>query len=437
MLLLYPGVFYSSDWGRPIDIKPHMLYVHTFLKKTFNPYVIDLENEFSRPRNNTELKVFKNLALKRILSVPVDYVGISCWSSLNYLSTKYFAEKIKEKNPDVKIIVGGYHPTFVPEDFEYKNTPFDYVVRGEIHNISRALNMKGGPKEFGRIKPDFLGYPYFNNQKSIGVFLSTGCSFHCRYCMEYRKKWSAYAPEDAVNLIADLARKLAPDYIKIYDACFGINKKWRKEFLSGLLQKKVDCNFWAETRPELVDFEDLELMSKLKFKLDFGIDSFSKTMLGIMDKTPNPQFYLKKFILLSRKCSELKMLHDAYLIFNHPGESKETYTEFREFFEKEIVKKVKGGYLQVRYQNFFLLPGSYVYNHINYFVTKYGTTVFSPHWWKEEHNHRELASAVLPSRDKKWNFFLAPGQEIEKLINNFNKASLGYELWLKLFNSNS
>ncbi len=436
MLLLYPGEFYSPTWGRSIKIKPHMVYVYSFLKKLFNPYVIDLENEFSRPRNNTELKLFKRRALKMILSIATDYVGISCWSSLNYLSAKYFAEAIKEKNPNVKIIVGGYHPTFVPQDFRYKNSPFDYVIRGEIHNISRVLNIRGSIEGINRIKPDFLAYPYFNNQKSIGIFLSTGCPFNCRYCMEYRKKWSAYDANDAVNLIAGLDEELSPNYIQIYDACFGINRKWRKKFLLGLVQNKVNCYLWVQTRPDLIDLEDLELISKLKFKLDFGIDSFSKTMLRIMDKTPNPDFYLRKFILLSRKCSELKIMHDAYLIFNHPGESKKTYREYREFFEKEIIKKLKGGYLRIRHQNFFFFPGSYVFNHINYFVTKYSTTVLSPHWWREEYNHRELASAVMPSRDKRGNFFFVSRQEVGELIDNFNKTSLENDLWQKLFNFN-
>lgn len=99
ILLLYPGDFYAFNWGRCIELKPHMVYMYSFLKKIFNVTVIDLENEFSRPMNSKKLLSFKERALKMILSLDVDYVAISCWSSLNYLSTKYFAEKIKKKSP--------------------------------------------------------------------------------------------------------------------------------------------------------------------------------------------------------------------------------------------------------------------------------------------------------------------------------------------------
>ena len=187
-MLLYPGEFYSINWGRFIELKPHMVYVYSFLKDFFDVTVIDLENEFSRPKTDKERRLFKKNALKRILSIDADYVAISCWSSLNYLSSKYFATKIKHEKPHIKIIVGGYHPTFLPEDFEYKNSPFDYVMKGEIRNLFKILHHEKYSKtETMEIKPDFLTYPYYNAQKTVGIFLGTGCPFKCSFCMEYKK----------------------------------------------------------------------------------------------------------------------------------------------------------------------------------------------------------------------------------------------------------
>jgi radical SAM superfamily enzyme YgiQ (UPF0313 family) len=166
-----------------------MVYIYSFLRNFFDVTVIDLENEFSRPKTPMERRVFKKNALKKILSIDTDYVAISCWSSLNYLSAKYFAEKIKEKKPDTRIMVGGYHPTFVPEDFEYSQSPFDYVIKGEIHNILKLFpEKKWERKETHRITPQFVSYPYFHNQKTVGIFLGTGCPFKCSFCMEYKKR---------------------------------------------------------------------------------------------------------------------------------------------------------------------------------------------------------------------------------------------------------
>jgi len=437
LLLLYPGEFYSINWGRFIELKPHMVYVYSFLKDFFDVTVIDLENEFSRPKTDKERRLFKKNALKRILSIDADYVAISCWSSLNYLSSKYFATKIKDEKPHIKIIVGGYHPTFLPEDFEYKNSPFDYVMKGEIHNLFKILHHEKYSKtETMEIEPDFLSYPYYTTQKTVGIFLGTGCPFKCSFCMEYKKKWSGYPVGKAIDLISKIEKEISPNYIAIFDACFGVDKNWRKELLSELVRKNIQCYFWLETRVDLIDEEDLELMARLNFKIDFGIDSFSKTMLSIMNKTNNPDSYLKKFIAISKKCNEFKILHDVFLIFNHPGESKKTYEEHRKFFEDQVVTELKGGYLRIMYQRYSFFPGSYVFNHADDYQNKYGFNIFYPQWWKEEEDHFIISRSVTPSIDEKGNPFFVPLKEVKKEIKSFNIMSREKNLWEKLHSFN-
>ncbi|MCK4789505.1 MAG: cobalamin-dependent protein, partial [Desulfobacteraceae bacterium] len=425
--------FYSMNWGRFIKLKPHMVYVYSFLKEFFDVTVIDLENEFSRPETDNELDQFKKKALQRILSVDTDYLAISCWSSLNYLSSKYFANKIKGERPNTKIIVGGYHPTFVSEDFEYKHSPFDYVVKGEIQNILKIFRHKKYDKsETQQITPDFISYPYFNSQKTVGIFLGTGCPFKCSFCMEYKRKWSGYPVVEAIELISKIEKEISPKYIAIFDACFGVDKNWRRELLSELVRKNIQCYFWLETRVDLIDEEDLELMSRLNLKIDFGVDSFSKTMLRIMNKTKDPDSYLKKLINVSRKCNELKILHDIFLMFNHPGESKKTYEEHRKFLEDQVLRKLKGGYLRIMYQRFSFFPGSYVFNHAADFENKYGFNILYPQWWKERENHYIASRSVTPSTDERGDPFFVPLKELSKEIKDFNKMSKERDLWEKL-----
>lgn len=433
LLLLYPGEFYSMNWGRFIELKPHMVYIYSFLKDFFDVTVIDLENEFSRPKTDSELAQFKRMALKKILSIETDYVAISCWSSLNYLSSKYFAEKIKERKPDTTIIVGGYHPTFVPEDFEYEHSPFDYVIKGEIPNILKVFNYN---KSIGikthEIQPHFTSYPYYNSQKTVGIFLGSGCPFKCSFCMEYKRKWSALPVVEAIKLISRIQKEISPKYIAIFDACFGLDKAWRKELLSALIRKNTKCYFWVETRVDLIGEEDLELMSKLKFKIDFGIDSFSKTMLKIMKKTKDPDSYLNKFISISKKCSELELLHDVFLIFNHPGESRKTFEEYLNFYEGEVSTKLKGGYMRLWYQRYSFFPGSYVFNQATDFEKKYGFRMRHPEWWKQAENHYLISRSIIPFTDEKRKPFFVPLKEISKRTKNFNKMSKNKSLWEKL-----
>jgi len=424
MLLLYPGVLHSPGWGDPRDANTHLVYVYSFLKQYFDVTVIDLEREFGRPRDDRERSRFLELSLDRIFSCDAGVVAISCWSSLNYLASKNLAEKIKDRNPDIKIIVGGYHPTLVEKDFEYENAPFDHVVRGDVSNILEVMGLSGRrTDDLTKAKPDFLSYPYSRFQGDVGIFLSTGCAFRCTYCMEYRRKWTACEVSEAIDLISDLEAGLNPRSIMILDACFGLNKKWRKAFLLACTAREHTCGFWVQTRVDLIDEEDVELLSKLRIRMDFGVDSLSRTMLRIMNKTPDPDTYLEKFVALSRRCSELGIEHDAYLIFNHPGESEKTVEEHEAFFRTRVMSELGNGYLRVSSGTFSLFPGSYVYDHLDRFREEYGTSVEHPAWWREPGDQRALSRRLTPSRDRKGQPFSVSPERVSGLIQAFNRGS--------------
>lgn len=433
ILLLYPGEFYAKGWGRFIRLKPHLVYIYTFLKQFFDVAVVDLENEFSRPETTEELITFKAKALKRVLGLEVDMIAISCWSSLNYLSSVYFAEKIKQHRPQTTIIVGGYHPTFVPRDFTYPGSPFDHVVTGEIQNIFKAVHQElFRPIDTYRLVPDFRSYPYFDNQKTLGIFLGSGCPFHCRYCMEYKRKWSSLSVDDAVALIKRLDREFNPRYFTLFDACFGLHKKWRRAFLTALARAGLSCYFWLETRVDVIDEEDLELMSRLNVKMDFGIDSFSSSMLKIMNKTADPQAFLEKFIRISSISNELDILHDVYLIFDHPGESRKTYAEFRQFFQDVVTPQLEGGCLRVKYQRFSFYPGNFIFNRQELFAKKFGFKANDPEWWRQEGDHYQRSRDVVPSVDGNGQPFHVPLKETSRMVKAFNQKARHEALWQRL-----
>ncbi|MEE8540296.1 MAG: cobalamin-dependent protein [Desulfobacterales bacterium] len=433
LLLLYPGEFYAGKWGRYIELKPHMIYVYSFLKDLFDVSVVDLENELFKPKTERDLVEFKKRALRRVLAIEADYVAISCWSSLNYLSSKFLAQKIKQKKPQTIIIVGGYHPTFVPQDFEYEGTPFDHVIRGEIQNILKLFSFKtnAGLQTY-EIRPSFRTYPYYKAQKTVGIFLGSGCPFQCHFCMEYKRQWRRLPVSKAIERVLEINNDMAPAYIAIFDACFGLDKTWRRAFLAELIKTKIESYFWFETRVDLIEEEDIELMSELNLKVDFGIDSFSTTMLNIMNKTRNPASYLQKFVTLSRKCSELKILHDAFLIFNHPGETADTYTEFLQFLNETVSPVLAGGYLRVFFQRYSFFPGSYIFNHIDDFKAEYGTEIQLPSWWKQKENHFLASRAVVPSKDGAGKPFTVPLDQISVRIKEFNSLSKEKPLWERL-----
>lgn len=423
------------QWGRFLTLKPHMVYMASYLAPYFDLRVIDLENEFSRPKSTADLSRFKHRSLERLLGVDADILAISCWSSLNYSASLFFASAYKEKHPGTTIVVGGYHPTFVPEDFTYEGSPFDCIVSGEIQNIFPALGMAGPDVEHTyEVAPDFLNYPYYIDQSTIGLFLGAGCPFQCRYCMEYKRTWSSLPVETAISRILDANRKLSLKYITIFDACFGLNRAWKRDFLKELAKQHLDVYFWLETRADLVDETDIGLLSGLKVKIDLGIDSLSTTMLGIMKKTLNPHSYLDDFLRVSKGFSKERILHDSYIIFDHPGESPETWDEFKQFYHTRVMPELKNGYLRIKYQRFSYYPGNHIYNHYREYERRYGFKALHPQWWKETSDHYQLSRKTIPSLDKDGNAFHVPLKEASSLVKAFNACAREAALW-KLLHS--
>ncbi|MBD3255113.1 MAG: hypothetical protein GF383_08460, partial [Candidatus Lokiarchaeota archaeon] len=62
-------------------------------------------------------------------------ISINCYTSFQYLMTELMAKIVREEFPEKNIIVGGYHPSGVPADFTYKNSPYDIIVRGEAEKV--------------------------------------------------------------------------------------------------------------------------------------------------------------------------------------------------------------------------------------------------------------------------------------------------------------
>jgi radical SAM superfamily enzyme YgiQ (UPF0313 family) len=437
-LLLYPGYF-SEKWGRTMRIKPHMIYVHNFLKKYFETSVVDLDIEFLFPNSEEEVDEFKKKSLEKILSQDFDYLGISCFVSTNYLPTKYFAEEVKKHKPNVKIIVGGYHATAMPEDFIYENNPFDKVIEGDINNMLEIIdndnNFYKSNNDSIIGKPDFLSYPYYSSKDiNLGIFLSTGCPYNCSFCMEYNNKRKCLDVEEAIEYVSWIENNLSTKLICFFDPLFGQSSKWRKRFLQGLIDKKIKSWIWLFTRIDILDEEDIKLFSKLNIMVKFGIESFSKEMLTIMNKTTNPEKYLNSFIEISKLCNKYRVLHDAFLIYNHPGESLRTIKENRDFFDNKIKKELIEGYLRIESIKYSLYPGSSVYNNMDFYEQTYGSIFPEKKWWKKENecNLANISRSIIASKNGEKEIFIKEMNKFLNEIDRFNKLSREQSLWTRI-----
>lgn len=415
LLLIYPSCLYAPRWGEIRSVKPHMINLFSFLKAhKIKVEILDLENEIGRPETENQINKFKERTLKLISKFDFDIAAISCWSSLNYLSSILVADICKNINPESVVVVGGYHPSVLPNDFIYPKSPFDIIIRGEgerallkvtkdkkqdMRNLKliqgAALNLK---EDFAL---DWRNYKYSEQVRMNYIYLSRGCPFSCSFCIESAKgyhRWRSYAVEKAFREIKRLIDIENPEEVRIADACFGFNKTWRREFLSTLIKNKIHKMFWAQSRIDLFEKKDVDLLAKLNFNIEFGLESGSEEMLHIMQKTNKPKAYLKKCADVISHMNKKEVPYKIYLIFNHPGETNTTFKSTIKFFTSLFKKQNKisgifGG------QNYCFFPGSHTHRHLKHYEEKYGTVVKHQEWWKEQGDHYKLATSIIPSRD--------------------------------------
>lgn len=437
VLLIYPSQLYAPFWGERTNVKPHMLSLFSFLRHNkINVEVFDLENEIGRPKNEDEVKIFLERASEIISRFNFNIVAISCWSSLNYLSSISVADICKGINHRSTIVVGGYHPSALPGDFIYERSPFDFIVTGEgevaLVKICKNEERKdagtkiihGTPllldKEFAT---DWKHYKYTRLSSADNIYLSRGCLYSCAFCMEGckgHKTWRSYSVVRAIEKIKEIIEVLKPKMIAICDACFGFNKTWRRKFLYELVKHKIDTNLWAETRIDLLDKEDIDLLSKLNFSITFGLESGSEEMLCIMRKTNKPKAYLKKCEDVISYLNKKQVPYNILLIFNHPGETLATYDRSVGFFSSMISRQNRtSGFLIA--QDYAFFPGSQIHRSYDYYQKRFGTVVVFKEWWNERDNHYRRARTIIPSRE----LFKQPGGRVDwlKTVNDLNRQS--------------
>lgn len=420
ILLIYPSQLFNSDWGRIAWTNPSLVNLFSYLKqyRDINAQVLDLDIEIGRPRNAEEILKFKEKVSVAIKKYKFDIVGISCSYSINYLSSIMVAEICRDINRNCVIAVGGMHASAVPDDFIYDGSPFDFIVIGEgekvLLNICQGkIKRTGEPRkiiaeliDLNTIPaPNFKEYKYFYSQEKRAVLyaLSRGCPFTCSFCIESVKDNSDYRclpVKRAIREIREIVYHLGIKKIKLYDPCFGLRKEWRRSFLESLIKTKVKCIFEFETRVDLLDREDIDLLSSLNIHyLYLGLEHVSPKMLSLMQKTKNPRVYLEKANKIIRYLNERDIPNKILLIFNHPGETKNTIQEVIRFLDSAFsgLKRISSA---LHPNNYFFTPGTRTYSNIKKYEREFGTVVRDKIWWKRPYfDQREFATDILPSLD--------------------------------------
>lgn len=340
----------DSPWGVPAKLPPlGLAYVGGALEKAgFDVQILD----------NYQLRTTLDFVKQETKRLNPQIVGITC-GSVTYRRCVEIAKAVKEVCPTCKVVVGGWHASYLPET-ALENPEIDYAVMGEgeramvelatqitqgepqeaiakIPGIACRLEgkiVKNAPKVIEDI--DSIPYPARHllpmniYDRQIGYLsvspvdvmnIQRGCPYDCNYC-ETRKLWGAkcraFSPQRVVEELEYMQKKFGSRGIYFIDDNFTINKKRTLEICSLMKERKLDIQWACDTRVDLLS-EDLlkEMRSAGCRTIFFGIQSGSQR---ILDKL-NTHTTLEKIEQAFKLCRKADINIACSFMLGIPGET--------------------------------------------------------------------------------------------------------------------
>lgn len=283
-----------------------------------------------------------------------DIVGVTCYTPF-YSSAMNVASLTKKYNPNILVVVGGPHPTILPETCLNENV--DFVIRGEgEQTFPELLDSLEKSNEFEEIKGvsfkkngkiihnenrpyiedlDSLPFParhYLDLEKYVDrmegkrfttMLTSRGCPYNCTYCCKniVGKRWTPRSPENVILEIEEIINKYNFRYIHFHEELFTFRKEWVKKVCELLITKNLNITWSCSSRVDLVTPEILQLMKKAGcIYISYGVESGDEQVLKS----------LKKGITIEQVRKAFKYTHKAgittraYFMIGVPEDTPET-----------------------------------------------------------------------------------------------------------------
>ena len=167
------------------------------------------------------------------------------------------ADAIKRKCPGKKIVMGGSHPSALPEE---ALCHVDQVVVGEAEDVVRDVFegrvsdrvVRGNHVDLDRVPPVDLTLMEGYRMRNTGRFLpvapimaSRGCPFDCVFCSVSRMFGREYRIRDADLVLEELRMRYREGYrwAFFYDDNFAARPAKTKVFLEKLIREDMDPSF--------------------------------------------------------------------------------------------------------------------------------------------------------------------------------------------------
>jgi anaerobic magnesium-protoporphyrin IX monomethyl ester cyclase len=267
------------------------------------------------------------------------------------------AREVKRVYPDMPIVLGGWHPSLLPDQTLAADF-VDAVVVGQgedallevVRHLEAGEALRGiagvGYKENGRIvfnptrplRPlkemppkayhlaDFDAYQRVCGRRWAMYTSSLACPYNCGYCTNdgvYGRKWNALDPDQVVEETTDLVSRYNLELLWIVDDNFLIDRDRAVGIAEGLVRRGVKFDWSIQASTNLVirlSVEELKLLKRSGLsQISQGADTGSTKMMHLMNKDFQD---LDTIYAAADKLTAAGIRPSFNLIFGYPGEGE-------------------------------------------------------------------------------------------------------------------
>jgi radical SAM superfamily enzyme YgiQ (UPF0313 family) len=358
------GIAYLSSNLKANDIKTEVIDLNIILynlckqkyKEMWNPEKMIHWKELNfHKKILEEEKDFIRKVIEGIISKNPFLIGLSINDS-NMKFACEFAKMLKQKNPYLKIVVGGPASDLQISSNLGLNEYIDLAVIGEgeiilteiVNWLKKNRNIECFPKIFLKNGMKFLHSENINDldkiefptyeefdlkyyeKPTLPILLSRGCINRCRFCSDWmrRKKYSYRSPENVVLEIEHHIKKYGIKSFLFHDLIINGNLENLRELCNLIKCKRLNISWGAQAFVDKrMDLKFLKLLKRAGcVNLVFGVESCSENVLKKMNKN----FNVKDLIMLIKRLKKAGIKADFNIIIGYPGEDE---VEFKKTYD--------------------------------------------------------------------------------------------------------